>query len=85
VNRSRRSETNKESVLYQITKLSVSPDESPTVIAITSKSSAQRLIAALGEQGELNRAHYRVTRFSHSELPLMEAWGRKARTGAFKS
>jgi hypothetical protein len=57
-----------ESVLYQITKLPQSPGDGPTVIAITSKQSAQQLIAALAEQGELRRAEYKVTRFMHPEL-----------------
>jgi len=42
------------------------------VVAMTSKESAQRMIAALAEQGELARAQYKLTRFSHPELPLID-------------
>ena len=56
--------------VYQITKLGEHPGDEPTIIAMTSKKSAQRIIAALGEQGELDRAEYRVTRFIHPELEL---------------
>jgi len=56
--------------VYQITKLAQHPDEQPIIIAMTSKKSAKALIAALAEQGELDRAEYRVTRFSHPEFSL---------------
>ena len=58
--------------VYQITKIDQGPDERSVVIAMTSKKSAQRLIAALAEQGELARAQYKLTRFSHPELPLID-------------
>jgi hypothetical protein len=58
--------------VYQIIKLPDDPDEQPIIIAMTSKKSAKRIIAALAEQGELDRAEYRVTRFSHPELELNE-------------
>jgi hypothetical protein len=58
--------------VYQITKLGQHPDEQPIIIAMTSKKSAKALIAALAEQGELARAEYRVTRFSHPEFSFIE-------------
>ena len=58
--------------VYQITKLGRDPDERPTIIAMTSKKSAQRIVAALAEEGELARAEYRVSRFSHPEFSLIE-------------
>jgi hypothetical protein len=58
--------------VYQITKIDQGPNERPIVIAMTSKESAQRIIAALAEQGELARAQYKLTRFSHPELPLID-------------
>jgi hypothetical protein len=58
--------------VYQITKIGQSPDERPIVVAMTSKESAQRIIAALAEQGELARAQYKLTCFSHPELPLID-------------
>jgi hypothetical protein len=57
---------------YQITKISQGPNERPIVVAMTSKESAQRIIAALAEQGELARAQYKLTRFRHPELPLID-------------
>jgi hypothetical protein len=57
--------------VYQITKLEQGPDERPIVVAMTSKESAQRIIAALAEQGELARVRYKLTRFSHPEWPLI--------------
>jgi hypothetical protein len=57
---------------YQITKIEQGPDQRPIVVAMTSKKSAQRIIAALAEQGELARAQYKLTRFSHPELPLID-------------
>ena len=41
--------------VYQITKIDQAPNERPVVIAMTSKKSAQRIIAALAEQGEFYR------------------------------
>jgi hypothetical protein len=58
--------------VYQITKLGEHPGEQPIIIAMTSKKSAQRIIAALAEQGELDRAEYRVTRFSQHEFSFGE-------------
>jgi hypothetical protein len=60
------------STVYQITKLADHPDEQPIIIAMTSKKSAQRIIAALAEQGELARARYKVSRFSHPEFSFLE-------------
>ena len=60
------------STVYQITKIDQGPDERPIVIAMTSKESAQRIIAALAEQGELVRAQYKLTRFSYPELPPID-------------
>jgi len=42
------------------------------VIAMTSKESAQRIVAALAEQGELASAQYKLSRFNHPELPLID-------------
>jgi hypothetical protein len=39
------------STVYQITKIDQGPDARPIVVAMTSKKSAQRIIAALAEQG----------------------------------
>jgi hypothetical protein len=58
--------------VYQITKIEQGPNERAIVIAMTSKQSAQRIIAALAEQDELARAQYKLTRFSHPELPLID-------------
>ena len=56
------------SKVYQVIELPRTPEDRPIVIAMTSKESMQRLIAALGEQGEAER--YRVSCFEHAELPL---------------
>ena len=59
-----------ETRVYQVTKLASSPSERDLVIALTSKTSAQRLIASLAEEG--GRDRYRVTAFQHDYLPGME-------------
>ena len=59
-----------ETRVYQVTKLASSPEERDLVIAMTSKSSAQRLIAAFAEAQGPDR--YRVTCFEHPALPGME-------------
>jgi hypothetical protein len=59
-----------ETRVYQVTKLASSPEERDLVIAMTSKSSAQRLIAAFAESQGPDR--YRVTCFEHPTLPGME-------------
>ena len=59
-----------ETRVYQVTKLASSPGERDLVIAMTSKSSAQRLIAAFAEEQGPDR--YRVTCFEHPTLPGME-------------
>ena len=59
-----------ETRVYQVTKLASSPEERDLVIAMTSKSSAQRLIAAFAEAQGPDR--YRVTCFEHPTLPGME-------------
>jgi len=56
--------------VYQITKLGEHPGEQPIIIAMTSKKSAKRIIAALADQGEADR--YRVTVFEHPILPGLE-------------
>ena len=53
--------------VFQITKLASSPEERDLIIAMTSKSSAQRLIAAFAEIGGPDR--YRVSCFEHPLLP----------------
>jgi hypothetical protein len=55
-------------MVYQITKLGEHPGEQPIIIAMTTKKSAQRIIAALAEQGELDRAEYRVNPFQSSRV-----------------
>jgi hypothetical protein len=60
------------SKVYQVIELPRAPEEQPVVIAMTSKSSAQRIIAALTEQGEADR--YRVSCFDHPELGLEVNW-----------
>jgi hypothetical protein len=54
--------------VYQVMQLPRTLEDRPIIIAMTSKSSAQRIIAALAEQGEADR--YRVSCFEHPELPL---------------
>ena len=56
--------------VYQITKLGEHPGEQPIIIAMTSKKSAKRIIAALADQGEADQ--YRVTTFEHPVLPGLE-------------
>jgi anti-sigma-K factor RskA len=59
-----------ENLVYQVTRLPHSPDEKPLVVAITSKESAQRLVAALAEEeGRLDG--YKVTAFTHPEFAFM--------------
>ena len=53
--------------VFKITKLASSPEERDLIIAMTSKSSAQRLIAAFAEIGGPDR--YRVSCFEHPLLP----------------
>jgi hypothetical protein len=53
--------------VFQITKLASSTEERDLIIAITSKSSAQRLIAAFAEIGGPDS--YRVSCFEHPLLP----------------
>ena len=48
---------------FQVTKLASSPSERDLVIALTSKQSAQRLVASLAEVEGPDR--YRVTAFHH--------------------
>jgi hypothetical protein len=57
-------------LVYQVTRLPDSPREREIVVAITSKTSAQRLIAGFADQGEAD--HYRVTAFRHPDLPGLE-------------
>jgi hypothetical protein len=59
-----------ETRVYQVTKLAFSPGERDLVIAMTSKSSAQRLIATFAEEQGPDR--YRVSCFEHPTLPGME-------------
>jgi len=53
--------------VFQITKPASFPEERDLIIAMTSKSSAQRLIAAFAEIGGPDR--YRVSCFEHPLLP----------------
>ena len=58
-------------VVYQVTRLPRNLSEEALVLAITSKQSAQRLVAALAEQeGRLDG--YKITAFRHPELPFTE-------------
>ena len=58
-------------VVYQVTWQPRDPNEKAVVLAITSKQSAQRLVAALAEQeGRLDGCE--VTAFKHPALPGME-------------
>jgi hypothetical protein len=59
-----------ENLVYQVTRLPHSPDEKPLVVAITSKESAQRLVAALAEE-EGRLGGYKVTAFTHPEFAFM--------------
>jgi hypothetical protein len=59
-----------ETRVYQVTKLASSPEERDLVIAMTSKSSALRFIAAIAEAQGPDR--YRMTCFEHPTLPGME-------------
>jgi hypothetical protein len=61
-----------EEKIYQIEKMEPG-DHRPLVIAITSKTSAQRLIAALCEQH--TQAQYRVRVFLHPFIPGLEKAG----------
>ena len=56
--------------VFKVTKLASSPSERDLVIAMTSKTSAQRLIASLAEVEGPDR--YRVTAFQHDFLPGLE-------------
>jgi hypothetical protein len=59
------------SIVYQVTRLPRDPSDTPLVLAITSKQSAQRLVAALSEdEGQLDG--YKITAFQHPELPFAE-------------
>jgi hypothetical protein len=53
--------------VFQIRKLASSPGERELIVAMTSKASAQRLIAAFAEIEGSER--YRVTCFDHPYLP----------------
>lgn len=64
-----------DAVVYQVTRLPRNPEDRPLILAITSKTSAQRLIAALAEQeGQLDG--YKITAFTHPEFPFMRGMGR---------
>jgi hypothetical protein len=64
----------KDAVVYQVTRLPRNPEERPLVLAITSKTSAQRLVAALAEQ-EGQPDGYKITAFTHPEFPFMRGDG----------
>ena len=64
----RKGKMTQQTIVYKVVKLPQGPDERPTIIAMTGKQSAQRLIAALAEQEGPER--YRVFVFQHAELPL---------------
>lgn len=59
-----------EPTIYQITKLARTPEERDLIIAMTSKTSMQKLIAKLSEQYLGDK--YRVTAFQHQNLPGLE-------------
>jgi hypothetical protein len=57
--------------VYEIDKLS--PGYRPLVVAITSKTSAQRLMAQLAEErGLQDQGRYRMFAFTHPTLPGLE-------------
>jgi hypothetical protein len=59
-----------DAVVYQVTWLPRRPEEKPLVLAITSKESAQRLVAALAEQeGRIDACQ--ITVFRHPEFSFM--------------
>jgi hypothetical protein len=59
-----------DAVVYQVTRLPRSPDQKPLVLAITSKKSAQRLVAALAEQeGRIDACQ--ITMFRHPEFSFL--------------
>jgi hypothetical protein len=57
---------------YQVAKLPAAPGERPLILAMTSKVSAQRLVASLAEQDPVGATRYRVTCFEHKYLPGLE-------------
>jgi hypothetical protein len=57
---------------YQVAKLPAAPGERPLILAMTSKVSAQRLLASLAELDPAGAARYRVTCFQHEYLPGLE-------------
>jgi hypothetical protein len=60
-----------DTMVYQVTWQPRNPNERALVLAITSKQSAQRLVAALAEQeGRLDGCE--VIAFKHPTLPGME-------------
>jgi len=59
-----------EPTIYQVTKLARTPEERDLIIAMTSKTSMQKLIAKLSEQYLGDR--YRVPAFQHKILPGFE-------------
>lgn len=59
-----------DAVVYQVTWLPRRPEEKPLVLAMTSKESAQRLVAALAEQeGRIDACQ--ITVFRHPEFSFM--------------
>jgi hypothetical protein len=60
-----------DSIVYQVTRLPRDPNDKPLVVALTSKQSAQRLVAALAEE-EGRVDGYKITAFSHPTLPGLE-------------
>jgi hypothetical protein len=64
----RKGKMTQQTTVYKVVKLPQSLDERPTIIAMTSKQSAQHLIAALAELEGPER--YWVFAFQHPELPL---------------
>jgi hypothetical protein len=60
----------KDSVVYEVARLPRSLDEKPLVLALRSKQSAQRLVAALAEEeGRLDG--YKITTFEPPGFPSM--------------
>ncbi len=59
-----------DSLVYQITKLARTPGERDLIVALTSKRSAQNMLANIAERESINR--YRLTAFRHAELPGLE-------------
>lgn len=63
---------NKDETVYQISTVpKANPIERPTVIALTSKSSAQKIISQMASRGD-SPFLYKVSTFVNPSLPGLE-------------